>query len=557
MEGGDAKKVVVPTSSPIAPVIVQESMAEFMAMMQTQFATMSATFLEKLGSIEKKQEILGSTIEATNTALGDFQIQTSNQLTQLEQDIERQEAAVDRLPSLGARSSHLSSVSERRKSMTFNFANLDAEESKDDAVQRVEVKEFVIDRDRMLNNVTMRNVMALLQYYKEYQQTSRDKNRKLVEFLTAEAQALLVDNEEMLATDLSCHQTYENFCQVSNAILGKVLSNYLRPTTPAIYKRMLAHSITPLKANHHNWVFGTRNYYKYMWRNISRLIRELLDIDRICRQGDGSNYNVAECLPLVNWGSSAEPGVIRIFMKCLRPFEQNFQQLVGYEQLKNCTSTEDWATLMKTASDKLARQSMQLEQVDARLKTPEKLEDTIEAAFNEIQQIKFSVGKKDRSVPQDNEPAHLKACRLNRIAAQDEEDFEEQFAIALEHTERVATPGDKTLTPTKLPFTKDLRCNRPCWSLFFHGKCDYASRFPGKTCDLSHDRAVLEAYATKLAKQALESPFGGKKLLEKILAEPVSQDVRQRASTGGPYGSKFFAMETDDEDALIALTQRF
>ena len=122
MEGTDAK-VAAPTSSSIAPVVAagQETMAEFMAMMQAQFAEMSATFLEKFESIEKKQETLGSTIEATNTALGDLQIQTSNLLTQLEQDMERQEAAVDRLPSLRARSSHAPSVSERRKSVTFSF----------------------------------------------------------------------------------------------------------------------------------------------------------------------------------------------------------------------------------------------------------------------------------------------------------------------------------------------------------------------------------------------------------------------------------------------------
>ena len=542
MEGGGAK-VVAPTSSSTAPVVAigQETMAEFMATMQANFAKLTATFLEKLASIEKTQETLGSTIEETNTALGDFQVQTNNQLTQLERDMERQEAAVDRLPSLGARSSNASSAAERRKSMLFNFA--DAGESTDDVVQRVEVKEFVIDRERMLNRVNMHNVLALLQYYKEYKQTALDKSKRLVHFLTAEAQELLVDNEHMLGTSLSVHQTYENFNQLSNEVLGRVLANYLRPTTPSKYKRMIAQSITPLKPRQ-NWIFGTRGYHKYMWRDISRLTQQLVDIDKICRQGDASNYNVSECLPLVNWGSSGAPGVLRIFMKCLRPFELNFQQMIGYEELKGCTSTEDWASLMKAASDKLARQSMQLEQIDARLKAPEKLDDTIDAAFNEIQQIKFNAGRREKSISKDAE-----ASRLNRIAAQDQEEFEEQFAILQEHTARVATPGEKSLAPTKLPYNAVTpRHLRPCWSKFYEGKCNYADKYPGKTCDMSHDVAVHEAYAAKLAKQALDSPFGGKKLLEKLLSEPVSQDVRQRTG-GGPYGLKSMQLEPDDDES--------
>jgi len=315
--------------------------------------------------------------------------------------------------------------------------------------------------------------------------------------------------------------------------------------------------------------FSAANYYEHIFPYITIFLEEIEIYYNLFRKG--ATRSQLKRYPKIEYGKEKQPGIFRILLETLEPYQANFVKVFGgEEQLKRVKTMKKFIELFKAANKKLARRSRRVAVKDKDLQEPESYKATvalvkkrkeemaeakkrvsflkkrtgshlsflqgsdgeyheeIEGDYDTDEEI-FNTGKSEEEVEAawDKRQAERAKARLDQAKA----GYEVSDAVSVVSPEfqakLVGNNFKKTLPAEALP-------DKICFA-FAYERCD-----KGDKCEQSHDRMKVEDFLWKQYNRLKFSRFWKDSILQR---PPPPAATKYEAKSDGakmPYNSSTF-----------------
>ena len=220
--------------------------------------------------------------------------------------------------------------------------------------------EYEIPQADITNSLNLTSVKRAYEIYTKYRNSHADKSKPFVLWFSEDAHKALLDKQYALDTTAGLTINPQTIVFCKNEDIDKFLTDFLRPITYMKYVEKLQKAMTKPKWDHgQKWEI--RTYNTKIFRHVTRLIDEYTCYDHFMRRG--STPLQLEVFPRLTWGKKGdnEPGLFRILMKMLGPFEPNFVIMLKEEVLKNLTTLEQFTNLLKSHNSELSKKSIEMQ----------------------------------------------------------------------------------------------------------------------------------------------------------------------------------------------------
>jgi hypothetical protein len=247
-------------------------------------------------------------------------------------------------------------------------------------------------------------------------------------------------------------------------------------------------------------------YDKAIFPVFNRLFDMFRDLDQLFRAG--ATDKELKNLPPMNYGKEESKGVFRIAMNCLGKLKKNYESAIKVENLKSCTSMEQFLKIVKGYNTEMANFSIQLQTInDRNTASPKDLEE-----YDEIQASRnvAKIQRRFRETQERGRNAEVKIMKalykiVGKIESEDDEgddllaSDETDFAIDVENSLQKKNP-EKRLFGVEVKKKSVAKSYGACITYFKTGKCEKSN------CPWSHEEEAMLEFEEEIKK----SPWRGK-----------------------------------------------
>jgi len=442
----------------------------------------------------------------------------------------------------------------------------------------VMVTPYEVKENEKMNVISPKAFKRIVEIYRTYQATSLDKTKRLIHFISTDVRKELHAEQVLRETVIGLNVKLSHITDLEDKHTERMIADKLRPNDLLSYTRLFSKSLTATSWDKNTTLkFSAANYYDHIFPYITIFLEEIEVYYDLFRRG--ASKSQLKRHPKIEYGKDKQPGLFRILIEYLEPFQQNFVKVLGgEEELKKIKTMKDFITIFKSANKKLARRSRRVAVKDLDLQEPESYKTTVARAKKskeEMAEAKKSVfsskkrtsgylrmmqnaGGEEPYEEAGNEDTDEEIFNSGKTEEEVEAAWEKKQADKTEAKEKIEN-WDQTwadyeasnalfvLSPEYRPkpgagnFKKGLN-TKPSQDLicFAHvyEKCD-----KGEKCDYSHDRMKIEDFLWKQYNRLKYSNFWKDNILQRpppsvaIEKKDVTPDNRKSLHT--PTGKNF------------------
>ena len=268
-----------------------------------------------------------------------------------------------------------------------------------------------------------------MEQYAVFRASSLDNTKTLIFFINRECQTKLLDKQLLLDNELAKVVNLQNIFTVKDRVVEDMLTDYIRPTSRDDFIVQFNQAMT-----HPTWrkdiEFNTVNYYKHIFPHITVFLEECEIYDRYLRRGADAVETMF--MPKLEWGKSEPGGMFRIAMAILHPYQENFIELLGEDNLKVLKSMKEFIKYFSIRNKEISKMSLEITRQNQVMKKPANYSTIAAQARKKSDDYKEYKAKTAKgSSPTKKTYTHYVKNRLNEIE-EVEFDFppnEEEFVI--------------------------------------------------------------------------------------------------------------------------------
>ena len=408
------------------------------------------------------------------------------------------------------------------------------------------VSEYLIPQGDIMVNLSPRGFRFVMRKYVLYKSTALDNSKKLVFFVSQEIVEKIVAYERKTKTILGRNLNFNNMFQLLTDNDVKVgIAKLLRPKNSSSYESLMLKSVSKFKSLKKNYnTYSLIGYSEALHTPFANLIEEFRDFDEFFRLG--ASVEELGQLPVHNWGTNNQPGVFRIFFKCLGAYEDAFRELAKESTIKGMFDLDTFITYVSNLNDDIGTQSMKAAKFELSHEENEEEKknnffekktgnDRFSNSKDDLRKNNFEGRNFDKKVfrmevdeekqesedefeseSQKNEEETIENDIVEDTDDESEKEFDRQLKMMTnEGNKKVFDKNFSTgkkfqggfsggRVNTKTTSSKPVGDN-PCFNMFLKGICAN-----GKDCPYSHEPVVLEALAWKEYEKLINSPYGAK-----------------------------------------------
>jgi hypothetical protein len=329
-----------------------------------------------------------------------------------------------------------------------------------------------------------------------------------------------VDNENKINTSLLRHElTYSTVHRADNEVIKKMIANKIRPQTADEYATLIYGNITmfkPLKPNKTSGdtdeqysSFVVKNYDKYMYPVVIKLLDELESFDNLFRLG----VTEAEIsyMPKMEYGTKKNAGVFRIFIQCFNEYKENYITYLTEAKLKVLNSMDGYIMLVKEKNNEIANMAKKVRELEIKMTPVSTTEDAFSEVKNAKMQENFKRGTEfKRNIPalknMDTDLEYSDIYKSEETFNSDDDNTLAQLRspqkpfvknVQFKASTGASTPGIKTYKPEPVDYK-----SKVCFTFARTGSCD-----AGNKCVYSHDPKECGEYLAARVSELSKSPM--------------------------------------------------
>jgi hypothetical protein len=328
-----------------------------------------------------------------------------------------------------------------------------------------------------------KTIRVCAQYNQEHKQTKR-----LVFFLTPECVRELYTREKSYNQDTQDLLQEHLYWQFKDDRLKLSVARYCRPQDANEFGKLLFDNVQKLQVKS-TWTFGVEGYHEQVGPQILIITQDITDVCNLMAY-EATEKELAKW-PKPGYGKGEKADKLaNYFMKLMREFEPQFEQLLTIDALKQVKSAEDFVTLLTTHNAKLTKESRAMADIKLTFQPPKKLADLMAERDDRRNQYKFKKG------------LEYKSPKFSTLAIVDETNYTEddEASWLLGYNERSPQRPDQGKPSYQ---AKPKERTMPCYQFAKTGKCDAAQ---GK-CTYSHEPSVVKEFLAKTLEALLTSPY--------------------------------------------------
>lgn len=331
--------------------------------------------------------------------------------------------------------------------------------------------------------VFAKTIRVCAQWNQEHKQTKR-----LVFFLTPECVTELYTHEKPYNKDTQELLQEWMYWQFKDDRIKLSVARFCRPQDQDKFATIIFDNVHQLNVKS-TWSFGVEGYHEQVGPQIIIICQDITDVCNLLA------YEATES-ELAKWPKAGytkgEKGdkLANCFMKLMRDFEPQFEQLLTIEALKQVKTAEDFVTLLSAHNAKLTKESRALADIKLTFQPTQKLADLMAQHDNRRNQYKFKKGLEYKS---------SKLSTMASVGEQDHTDDDEGEWLLGYNDKSPQRPDQGKPSYTAKPKERTL----VCYQFAKTGKCDVE---PGTKCAYSHDPVLAKEFLAKTLESLLTSP---------------------------------------------------
>ena len=446
----------------------------------------------------------------------------------------------------------------------------------------VMVTPYEIKEEDKMKFITLKSIKRLMEQYAVFRASSLDNTKTLIFFINYDCQMKLINKQMLLDTPLAKHINPQNIFLVKDKCVEDMLSDYIRPTSRDDFVIQFSHAMT-----HPTWrkelEFNTVNYYKHIFPHITVFLEECEIYDKHLRRG--ADAVEIMFMPKLEWGKNDPGGMFRIAMAVLHPYQENFIELLGEDNLKVLRSMKEFIKYFGMKNTEISKMSLKITRQNQVMQKPASYSTIAAQARKKSDDYKdYKTNATKASSPQKKKFTHYVKNRLNEIEGIEfdfppeefivdisddsgddpdmtEEEFNQKWDNKLIHKESVSKElrnWDKSevelalnalcaIQPTYAPRrnhdgikiyqAKPVNTKEQVCFGFAFGKCE-----AGSACVYSHDLAKTKTFLDNSYKRLLSAPAWDPKIVAEAgtartpLKSDQDKQSNNRSNHGGGHG---------------------
>lgn len=404
------------------------------------------------------------------------------------------------------------------------------------------VSEFVIQEHQMLRGeVNLKLIGWLYDTYDHYKNTSADKSKTLIAFISKAVVRSMLDNEALLGSDLGKFCTESTAYQCTDEQTSQMLCNLVRPKSRNEYIVKFMDAVT--KPDFKDAKFDTEQWHQRIHKVINKVLRDVVRYDDYLRRH--ASAEELNMMPKHNWGKGKGrgEGLFRMVMKLFSPHDEKITNLIGESNLKNMTSLDEFVQAIQALNNKKGNTSLNLLRENEEMEDPLDTKEVILKSKSKDMQKKLLKGVSEKRVHQSGN-----SNRLNQLDSttstktnpcdDDEYDLPEDMYIM---------KGAGYSKPQNKNNDKGITKKLPCYVFATRGNCE-----AGAACIYSHDIKDAQAFLEKELRKTIFSPYYNDAIMQQAraagkietkfkpdksapLVKPTSYDTPSRGNQHGDH----------------------
>ena len=329
-----------------------------------------------------------------------------------------------------------------------------------------------------------KTVRVCAQYNQEHKQTKR-----LVFFLTSEVVRELYTHEKSHNKDTQDLLQEHMYWQFRDDRIKLSVARFCRPQNADKFGTLLFDNVHQLYVKS-NWNFGVEGYHETIGPQILIICQDITDVCNLLAYDATSEELAKWPKPGYTKGDKGDK-LANYFMKLMREYEAQFEQLLTMDALKQVKTAEDFVTLLSSHNAKLTKESRALADIKLTFQPPQKLADLMAQHDNRRNQYKFKKGL---------EYKNPKLSVMESIGEQNYVDEDEGTWLFGYNEKPPQRPDQGRPSYAAKPKERTL----VCYQFAKTGKCELGS---GNKCVYSHDPLIAKEFLAKTLESLLTSPF--------------------------------------------------